>query len=177
MNALVVYDSLWGNTQAIAEEIADGIGAGARALPTTSATVDVVTSAELVVAGSPVHGLALPSGRTKRTGAIQGKKPGMLEADTSQKLMRDWLAWLPRTGAYAAAFDTRMPGPFGLGGASRIHKGLHSAGFHMLAGPEGFLVDGVPPEGERGSLLREGERERAREWGRTLAQSFAAAMV
>ena len=38
MKAVVVYESLWGNTAAVARAIAAGIGPDARALSTSEAT-------------------------------------------------------------------------------------------------------------------------------------------
>jgi len=50
MKAIVVYESLWGSTAAIARAIAEGIGPEAQALSTAEAAADVVASADLVVA-------------------------------------------------------------------------------------------------------------------------------
>jgi flavodoxin len=38
MKAIVVYESLWGSTAAVARAIADGLGSGARALSTAETT-------------------------------------------------------------------------------------------------------------------------------------------
>ena len=60
MKAVVVYESHWGNTEAVARAIAEGIGPEARALNTDEATGPAVDGAELVVAGSPVMAFSLP---------------------------------------------------------------------------------------------------------------------
>ena len=52
MKAIVVYESLWGNTAAIARAIAEGIGPQAQALPTDQATSAVIADADLIVAGA-----------------------------------------------------------------------------------------------------------------------------
>ena len=61
MKAVVVYESLWGNTAAIARAIAEGIGPDAAALSTDEATGDALAGADLVVAGAPLLGFNLPT--------------------------------------------------------------------------------------------------------------------
>jgi flavodoxin len=63
MHALVVFESHWGNTAAVAEAIAAGIGPGARAIPTSEATPELVQAADLGVAGAPVMAFGLPGER------------------------------------------------------------------------------------------------------------------
>ena len=69
MKAVVVYESLWGNTAAIAEGIAAGIGEGTRALSTAEATPDAIAGADLIVAGAPVSASACPPSRCARASA------------------------------------------------------------------------------------------------------------
>ena len=45
MNAIVVYESLWGNTAAVARAIAEGMGPDARALYTAEAGPEAVAGA------------------------------------------------------------------------------------------------------------------------------------
>ena len=47
MKAIVVYESHWGNTAAIARAIAEGLGPEARALTTAEATGEAVAGADL----------------------------------------------------------------------------------------------------------------------------------
>lgn len=165
MKAIVVYDSLWGNTAAIARAIAEGLGDDARAVPTDEATAEVVEEADLIVAGSPVLGFRLPT-EEMRQGALAnpgGKPPHA--ADLSHPSMRSWLAALPAGKGRSAAFDTRVRGPFGKA-APAIAEALEKAGYARLAKPTGFQVAG------RFGPLREGELERARDWGRTLRTSM-----
>ena len=51
VKAVVVYESLRGNTARIAGAIAEGIGPGARALSTSAATAAAIAGADLIVAG------------------------------------------------------------------------------------------------------------------------------
>jgi len=61
MKAIVVYESHWGNTAAIARAIAEGIGPEARALSTAAAIGEVIAGADLIVAGAPQMGFSLPT--------------------------------------------------------------------------------------------------------------------
>lgn len=163
MRAVVVYESLWGNTAAVAREIAAGIGQGAEALSTSDATADIIASAELIVAGGPVFAFRL-STDTMREG--MRTQPGAPPPNLSAPSMRTWLAELPRGTARCAAFDTRVRGPFGKGSPT-IAKELQAKGYKLVAAPQGFHVQG------KFGPLRDGELERARRWGDELAGGFA----
>ncbi|MBE2235763.1 MAG: hypothetical protein IAE85_19885 [Anaerolinea sp.] len=52
MKAIVVFESHWGNTAAVARAIAEGIGPEARALSTTEATGAALAGVDLIVAGA-----------------------------------------------------------------------------------------------------------------------------
>src|SRR5688572_28011475 len=106
MNVLVVYESHWGNTAAVARAIAEGIGPEARALPTDAATPTVVGDADLVVAGAPVLGFRLPTDDMIKGLGAQAGSAG--PPDVSHPSMRAWLEALPKGRAAAAAFETRM---------------------------------------------------------------------
>ncbi|HSQ22615.1 MAG TPA: flavodoxin [Coriobacteriia bacterium] len=167
MRAVVVYESLWGNTAAIARAIAEGIGEGARALPTDGATHEVMEEADLVVAGSPLLGFALPTDTMRRTIGTDPKHRDH-PADLDHPSMRSWLEGLPASSGGYATFETRIwwsPGS----AAKRIGKSLARAGYRQVAPPEKFLVtDTYGP-------LKEGELERARAWGEQLARAVSSA--
>ena len=67
MKAIVVYESLWGNTAAVARAIAAGLGPDARALSTAEATPDAVAGADLIVAGAPLFAFRLPTDDIRET--------------------------------------------------------------------------------------------------------------
>ena len=160
MNAVVVYQSHWGNTAAVAQAIAEGIGEGAVALPTGDATAGRLAGAGLVVAGSPVIAFRMPTEQSRESlAAERSPEP----PDLSQPSMAAWLEDLPAGTAAAAAFDTGVKGPFG-SAAPAISKRLAKAGYRIAAKPRGFFVDG------KYGPLRAGEIDRAREWGRELAR-------
>ena len=162
MNALVIYESVYGNTQAVAEAIADGLGG--EALTTDEAPADAF-AAELLVVGGPTHMHGMANVRSLRANAA--------EATTSGPTLRDWIATLPRTShAAAAAFDTRLgKAPWLTGAASRgSSKRLRGQGYTVVDAASFVVTDGEGP-------LADGELDRARQWGAELAASVPAASV
>ena len=157
MKAVVVYESLWGNTAAIARAIAEGIGDGAQALSTAEATPDAMSGADLIVAGAPVLAFHMSSDRTRADIAAR-PEPGAPLPDLSHPSMRSWLETLAPGTAHCAAFDTEVRGPFGKA-APTIAKALQAKGYHLLGPGEGFVVSG------KYGPLRAGELQRAGSWG------------
>lgn len=160
MNAIVVYESHWGNTEQVARAVAEGIGPDARALTTDEATPQVVADAELVVAGAPVMAFGLPSEAMISNTANDPKAPR--PADVSHPSLRSWLDALPTGRARAASFETKLRWSPG-GATGGIESRLRERGFRTVARGEKFYV--TSPYGP----LRDGELERARAWGRELA--------
>lgn len=165
MRAIVVYESLWGNTAAIARAVADGIGPTARAIPTREATPEAVENADLVVAGAPLVGFRLPTdGMLRSIASTEQHAP--FPPDLSGPSMRSWLAALGSGHGRAASFETRMrwsPGS----AAKAIQSSLERSGYTAIDRPQAFLVTG------RYGPLRAGEIERARAWGADLAAKIA----
>jgi len=162
MQAVVVYESLWGNTAAVAHAVAEGLGPAVLALSTAEATAEAVAGAGLIVAGSPVLGFKLPTDKMREGARTNpGGRPPR-PADLSHPSLRAWLEALPAGQGFCAAFDTQVRGPFGKA-APEILERLHEAGYQRLAGPVGFIVSG------KFGPLRKGELERARRWGGELA--------
>jgi hypothetical protein len=164
MKAVVVYESLWGNTAAIARAIAEGIGPEARALSTAEASGTAIADADLIVAGAPVLAFRLPSDTIRESlAANPGKAP--TPPDLSHPSMRSWLAALTAGHGRAAAFETRMRWSPG-GSTAAIVRGLERTGYRPLARARRFIVKGMY------GPLREGELDRARRWGAELAKAM-----
>lgn len=169
MKAVVVYQSLWGSSAAIARAIAEGIGRRTIAVDTNAATPALIADADFIVAGCPVHAFGLPSVDSVKQAVAKPAGRDQVPADASHKLMRDWLDDLPTSTGLATAFDTRVKGPLGRGGANKVMAGLLKAGYRRAAKPQGFYVALRPlVVGEEGMLLP-GEVDRAREWGEQLS--------
>lgn len=161
MIALIVYDSVFGNTAKVAEAIADELAGTfeVRLRPVAEAGADELSAVALLVVGSPTRGF-------RPTPAMQ-----------------EFLGRQSRTvlgGLRAAAFDTRIdldsihPAPLrwvvDVGGyaADVLRHTLAESGCIMAAEPAGFLVEGT--EGP----LKDGELERARAWAQTLGATIVA---
>jgi hypothetical protein len=161
MKAIVVYESLWGNTAAIAHAIAEGIGPQAEAMSTAEATGAAVADADLIVAGAPVLGFNL-STEQMRESIRANSRNAPAPPNLAHPSMRAWLAQLPAGHGRAAWFETAIwwsPS----GARSGITRGLDRAGYGPVVKGQRFVVTG------RYGPLRNGEVERARQWGAELA--------
>ena len=162
MKAVVVYESHWGNTEAIARAVAAGFGPEAEALTTDQASAGALMDADLVVAGAPLIAFGLPSDKT-RGGVVAESAEAPTPPDLSHPLMSAWLQRLPRGHGRSASFETRMRwSPGGATGA--IDRGLEAAGYRSVAKGRRFVVKG------KYGPLRDGEIELARQWGADLAE-------
>lgn len=157
MNALVVYDSAYGNTEQIAQAIGAALGPQEEVpvIRVGDVKPDQLRGLELLVVGSPTQ-------RFRATTA-----------------MADFLKGIPKgglKGVKIAAFDTRLTKreidetpvlPFFVNifgyAAKPISDSLKKKGGEMLLPPEGFYVEGM-----EGPLVAD-ELERAREWARQIA--------
>jgi hypothetical protein len=166
MKAIVVYESHWGNTAAIARAVAEGIGPAAQALSTAEATGAALAGVDLIVAGSPLLGFALPTERMLKSMAA-GAAKDPVPPDLSHPSMRSWLDALPPGQGRAAAFETRIwwsPGS----AAKAILRRLEARGYRPADKAQRFIVQ------DKYGPLRAGELERAKAWGATLAQATEA---
>ena len=170
MRALVVYESMFGNTGQVARAVADGIAEhmAVDVVTVTEAPAPLEELVDLVVVGGPTHAFSMTRHNTREDAVRQGA-----HADPATGI-REWLDRL-HTGPHSeavATFDTRVAKVKHLPGsaAKAAAKVLRREGYsHAVTGPESFWVEDVP-----GPLL-DGELDRAREWGRGLARSVAAA--
>jgi Flavodoxin len=174
VRALVVYESMFGNTHVVAGNVADGLRGAYQVtlVPVAEATPDLLAAADLLVVGGPTHMHGMSSARTRRMAAHAAAKPDSglsLDPDAAGPGVRDLLKHLGSGPALAAAFDTRLIGvPMATGEASRrIARLLRRHDFRLIAAPESFLVT---PQ----NTLADGEAARARRWGEELGVIAAA---
>lgn len=164
MKSVVVYESLWGNTAAVARAVAEGLGEGAVALSTADAAGEAISGADLVVAGAPLLGFSLPTEQMRATIAADPKyKP---RPDTAAPSLRAWIAGLPAGAVPFATFETRLwwsPGS-AAGGAAKL---LEEKGYRRVGEPLKALVKGTY------GPLKDGELNRARAWGASLRTAVA----
>jgi Flavodoxin domain len=161
MKSLVVYESSFGNTRQIAEEIADALAeAGEVEVISVDDEVPRLAHVDLLVVGAPTHVHGLSSKRSRESALEQG---AVGEVGIG---VRGWIDKLPLCGGpRIAVFDTRAHKPeFLVGSAAHgIAKRLRKHGYRLAVEPESFFVDGTP------GPLEDGELERAGVWGKALA--------
>jgi flavodoxin len=152
MKTLIVYDSVWGNTEKIAHAMGEAIRCDVKVVKAAEADIAGLSSYDLVLVGSPTQG-----GRPLAS-------------------IREFLAKIPAGGlsnVRVAAFDTRTDlkgcllfflGTFLGFAAPRLTKTLQGKGGNLVAAPEGFRV--VGKEGP----ITAGELERAATWARRITE-------
>jgi Flavodoxin len=164
MKALVMYESMFGNSEQVARAVAAGLAEHAEVVveDVSSATARDVLDVDLLVVGGPTHAFSLSRPGTREDAIRQGALHGL-----ASRGLREWLDGLPRQldGLPFATFDTRVTRVRRLPGsaarsATRI---LRRRGGRMVIAPESFFVDDVP------GPLAPDELERATAWGRQLA--------
>jgi hypothetical protein len=163
--ALVVFESMFGSTEAAARAVADGLrdlveAEAARAGPDAT----VPDSLDLLVVGGPTHAFGMSRAATRSSAGQQGADARIAAGPG----LREWLAGVhPAAGLSVAAFDTRIRKRGVPGSAARAaERRLRRGGGRVLAPAESFWVADTP-----GPLL-DGEEERARRWGRRLAEEL-----
>jgi hypothetical protein len=172
MRALVVYESIYGNTH----QVAAAIGAGLQpafhvsVVPVSEASAVLLADADLLVVGGPTHMHGMSRASTRKAAVEAADKPASplkVESGAMGEGLRDWFDSLGHYHLKAAAFDTRLHGPAALTG--RASKGvahlLRAHGFDVVAEPESFLVT-------KQDLLMPQEIARAQDWGAKLALSL-----
>jgi Flavodoxin len=170
MKALVVYESMYGNTRTIAEAIGSGLGAHADVVPVREAAPDQLAIVELLVVGGPTHVRGLSQPATRQAARDAAGKPGStltLESDAGEFGLREWFASLGSLSCQAAAFDTRvdMPAIFAGRASVGIARLLRSHGAQLVAPVHSFRVD-------KQNHLLEAEYVRAHAWGEDLARAL-----
>ncbi|MCR2800587.1 MULTISPECIES: flavodoxin family protein [unclassified Microbacterium] len=162
MNVLVVYESLWGNTEQIARAVAEGCDRGGTVHVVDSDSAPTsIEGFDLVVVGGPTHAFSLTRPAT-RADAVQSHSA----PHAPDRGIREWLDQLDALSSPvpAAVFDTRVDKPRLPGSAAKVaRRELRSLGFDTTSKPETFRVRGYA-----GPLL-DGEVERAKRWGREMA--------
>jgi flavodoxin len=149
MRTLVIYDSIYGNTEKIAQAIASVLG--------ERMVVDLAkvgqdepvdwSEFELVVMGGPIH-------RVNLSAAMKA-----LLKEMPKRALR---------GANVAAFETCYRNPRWQRGAAarKLARKARKFGGRLVMPTESFFVVG------REGPLEEGEEERARQWAHTILEGL-----
>lgn len=163
MRALVVYESMWGNTERIARAVAEGIG-DAQTLEVNAVSSAHLEGLDLLVVGGPTHAFSMTRPSTRHDAVARGAAVG-----SEDRGIREWLAELPEDLVVpVATFDTRidaaraLPGSAAKG-ARRVIKRHHHG--DVVRACSFYVSDTAGP-------LLEGELQRATHWGAQLASAF-----
>lgn len=171
MKALVVYESMYGNTAAVGQAIAASLAAhglevrGGSVMDVEPADAE---QADLLVVGGPTHVHGMSRSGTRRTAADD--KRNSYAHPTMAPGLREWIDGLSQgTGRLAAAFDTRIDKPVILTGsaAKGVGRRLERHGFRLVVEPECFLVS-------TDNSLLEGEIDHATTWGKEIVETVEA---
>jgi len=173
MQALVVYESLFGNIQEVAQAITIGLSEhlDVELRAVTKTPLALTEPPDLIVVGGPTH--AFP--KTRPSTRAHVSRQGAGQGSSVIGLFFEWLEQLPR-GRHSqliASFDTRVATvrhlpPSAAMAEARIAQSL---GYQMLVEAEGFYVQDVD------GPLFESELARARAWGGRLGSNDSVRVV
>lgn len=168
MNVLIVCESIFGNTRAAAEAVAEGLRSGGAAVvvaDVTEAPRTLPEGTDLLVLGGPTHAFSMTRESTRQDAL--SKAHASNSAAKAATGIREWIAaTAPDAQVRVITFDTRVKKAFIPGSAAKsAARALEERGFEHAERGETFWVQDTP-----GPLL-EGEVDRARAWGQSLAAS------
>ena len=170
MKALVVYESMFGNTRAVAERIAEGLTRSAPDLIVTTVEIghlqdDAFDGVTLLVLGCPTHAFGMPTAGSRQSALEQAGEFALVSHGDG---IREFLPTLDSESCGVfATFDTHTTSRWVPGSASRkVAKALERRGLTPLADPASFYVEGVK------GPLDDGEEDRARAWGGALGTAL-----
>jgi hypothetical protein len=163
-HALVVYESMFGNTGQVAAAVARGLQleeVDTGLVEVGSAPTVLSDGIDLLVVGAPTHAFSLSRPTTRADAVRQGA------AERRARLgLREWLESLrfDPSAPDVVAFDTRVTKVRWIpkSAASSALRLAHKHGLRSSHRPMAFLVDDI-----QGPLV-DGELERAVAWGRRL---------
>ncbi|GAA2565046.1 flavodoxin family protein [Winogradskya consettensis] len=164
MKALVVYESMFGNTEQVARVIAERLQELTDVTLAHACEMPSAMNADLLVVGGPTHAFGLSRPATREDAARQGQ----VREEAVAPGLREYLDVSPMlTGTAAAAFDTKINKSFIPGSAARsAQRQLRRLGCRILQPAESFLVNGTQ------GPLADGELDRARRWAADLAAAL-----
>ncbi|UCE98178.1 MAG: flavodoxin family protein [Dehalococcoidia bacterium] len=143
MKTLIVYDSVYGNTEKIANSIGDAVTGDVKIMRAGEASISDIESIDILIVGAPTYG-GRPTPPVKYF--ISNISAGALN------------------GIDVMTFDTRLPARwvkiFGFA-AGKIANSLKALGGNLQAVEGFFVLGGKGP-------LKEGEIERASDWAKKI---------
>ena len=171
MSVLVIYESMFGNTEAIAEAIAEGVrresehhppGPQVSVIPVAQAPVRLPDDVTMLLVGGPTHAFSMSRESTRADAVRQGA------TGTARIGIREWISKCqPRADLPVHTFDTRVHVRMMPGSAAKQAAGaLRRKGFRRAKRGESFWVGGTD------GPLSHDEVVRARAWGAFVAEAL-----
>jgi flavodoxin len=154
MNILIIYDSVFGNTEKIAQAIGTELGSqgNVETLRVSAVKPEQLAGLKLLIVGSPTRQFRPTTAASIfLKGIPENSLKGVKVAAFDTRITQSKIEGTP-----VLAFFVRI---FGYA-AKPMAKTLQKKGGELVVPPEGFFVEGT--EGP----LREGELERAAAWAR-----------
>lgn len=158
MKVLVVYDSVYGNTEKVARAIGEALVSSDKVKVLTAGKVSLsdLNSVDILIVGSPTHGGRPTPETTKflnslKPDSLKGIRVASFDTGISSQGKGVGLKLLVRVFGYAA---------------SRIAKELEAKGGKLAVPPEGFFVEG------REGPLKDGELKRASGWAKKIRSLY-----
>ena len=165
LRARVVYESMFGNSEWVAQAVAQGLRLEGFEVDVVNVADAVHTHDEdLLVVGAPTHAFSLSRASTREDAVRQGAP-----AAAATIGLREWIEAETKPGGEgrrsAAVFDTRVRKVKHLPAAAS-RKAAHlmaKKGYELVVPPHGFLVEDVD------GPLSDGQLDLASAWGREVA--------
>jgi hypothetical protein len=169
MRALVVFESMWGNTGQVAQAVARGLEdrcpeeGPVEVVDVAAEVPGDLGGVDLLVVGGPTHAFSLSRPKTREDAVTRGAPTGHEERG-----IREWLDGLPEAQVPVATFDTRvdkvrhLPGSAAKKAAKEVRR--HHLG-HVVDSESFYVEDMAGP-------LLDGELDRAQAWGSRLLDSL-----
>ena len=146
MKTIIVYDSVYGNTEEIAKAIGNAISDEIKVVRVSAIDFAELHRIDLLIVGSPIHG-----GRP--TPAIQ---------DFLNKVSETAIRGI-NVAAFDTRYSTRLVRIFGYA-AEKIAKTLKAKGFAIILPPESFFVK------SKEGPLKDGELKHDGNWAKEIAK-------
>jgi flavodoxin len=151
---MVVYDSVYGNTEKIAQAIGNAIKGQVSVVRAPDANPSEVASLSLLVVGSPTQAFRSTKGVQKFIqnipgNALRGIKVAAFDTRMNEEAVSRGLRFMMKMGGHAA---------------KHIADLLEKKGGNLISRPEGFFVK------DKEGPLRELELERAAGWAKAISE-------
>lgn len=158
MKTLVIYDSVFGNTEQVAQAIGKALeDQEALVLPVSQIKPEQLTGLRLLIVGSPTRSFRPTEAMTRfLRGIPSANLKGVRVAAFDTRIV------VAEARSALLSFFVRLSGPAAYA-AKHIADSLQKGGGNLVAPPVGFFVQGT--EGP----LKEGELGRAADWARRVA--------